>query len=114
MSLAALTYPAPTTGGLDGFFFANLQHHQALIQAVRQSRGVTMELFQIWPVPIGGNMTTWARQHQRQHDVMNSLLGIPSVDLTGLDLKDKKAMDAWYFQHLLQHQAAGQLCGFPI
>lgn len=114
MSLASVLYPGPTARGLDEFFFANFEHHQSIISAIKDTRGVVLEMFQIYPVVSDGDLTTWARQHQRQHDTMNALLGIPGVDLTGIDLKDKKAFDSWAYQHFQQHQAAGQLCGLPI
>lgn len=114
MSLASILYPAPTDQGLEEFFWANSQHHLALIDAVKQTMGVTMELFQIYPVTPGASLSTWEAQHQRQHDVLARVLGVPSTDLTSLDLKDKKAFDAWAFSHFLQHQAAGQLCGMSI
>lgn len=115
MTLAAILYPSPTAQGSEEFFWANYQHHLAIIEAVRQTKGVRLQLFQIFPAPQAGQtMTTWERQHQRQHDTMNALLGIPGVDLTGLDLKDRTKADAWFFTHFLQHQAAGKLCGMPI
>lgn len=116
MSLASILYPSPSDSGLEEFFHANYQHHLAQLAAIKDKFGYSLELFQIWPPPPtkGDRLTTWARQHQRQHDVVNAALGIPGTDLTGLNLDKKKDLDNWMYQHFIQHQAAGQLCGYPI
>lgn len=113
MSLAAILYPAPTAKGLEEFFFANYQHHLAVMGALRQTQDVELELFQIYPVQ-PENMENWLRQHQKQHDFMNAALGIPGTDLTAVDFGNQREFDSWAFQHFLQHQAAGQLSGLPI
>lgn len=114
MSLAALLYPGPTDQGLEEFFFANYQHHLALIDAVQMSKGVLMPLFQIYPVVYSDNISSWEEQHQKQHNLLAQHLGVDSQDLTGIDFNDKSGFDAWVQTHFLQHQAAGQLCGFSI
>jgi hypothetical protein len=113
MSLAAVLYPGPTEHGLEEFFWANYQHHLALIAAVKETHGIVMEQFQIYPPGLDPG-ESWSRQHQRQHDVMNSVLGIPGSDLSAVDFKDKKAFDGWAWNHFQQHVAAAALCGVPV
>jgi len=113
VSLASVLYPGPTDQGLEEFFYANYQHHIALMAALKETMGVELELFQIYPAN-PEDLTTWSRQHQFQHDALNSLLGIPGTDISVVDFKKKDEADAWYWQHFLQHQAAAQLCGKPI
>lgn len=113
MSLASVLYPGPTQHGLEEFFWANYQHHLALIEAVKQTFGTTMEQFQIYPAGLNPG-EEWARQHQRQHDVMNNILGIPGNDLSVVDFKDKKAFDSWAWNHFQMHVAAASLCGLPV
>ncbi len=112
--LATLLYPPPTgEAGLEEFWHANLQHHQAIIGALGRTRGVQLSLFNLYPVT-GEDFKGFLRQHQDQHNAMNAVLGIPSVDLTDLDMDDKKKLDAWLFIHFTQHQVAAQLCGEPV
>lgn len=113
MSLASILYPAPTDQGLEEFFWANFQHHQAIIGALKATRGIILEQFQIYPVS-PNRVDVWLEQHQKQHDTMNRALGIPGADLSSVDFKNKREFDSWIFMHELQHQAAGQLCGQPV
>lgn len=114
MALAAILYPSPTDKGIEEFMFANYQHHLALIDAVKQTQGVIMPLFQIYPVVFSDNISAWEQQHQKQHNLLAQYLGIDSQDLTGIDFQDKTAFDAWVNTHFLMHQAAGQRCGMSI
>lgn len=113
MTLASILYPAPTDKGLEEFFWANFQHHQAIISALKATRGIALEQFQIYPVN-PERIDGWLEQHQKQHNAMNAALGIPGADLSSVDFKNKRELDSWLFAHELQHQAAGQLCGQPI
>lgn len=114
MSLAAILYPSPTEKGLEEFWFSNYQHHLALIDAVKQTQGIIMPLFQIYPVVFSDNIDNFERQHQLQHNLLAQYLGIDSQDITGTDFKDKSAFDAFANVHFLMHQAAGQRCGMSI
>ena len=113
MSLAQILYPPPTPQGMEEWFQAHARHHQAIIFAMRETKGVSLDDLGLYPVN-ATDLDNWLELHQRMHTQMNSALGIPGTDLSGLDLKDKNLLDAWMFQHFLQHQGAGQLCGMAV
>lgn len=113
MSLAQITYPPPTEWGMEEWFQAHARHHEAIVGAVKETFRVQLSSLGLYPVN-PADLTDWLLRHQQMHQEMNSLLNIAGTDLTGLNLKDKNASDAWFFQHFLQHQSAGELCGMSI
>lgn len=113
MSLATILYPSPTASGADEWFHANFQHHQSIVGALKDVRGVILPVYQIFPAN-PQNMQIWLREHQHQHNEMCNALGISGTDLSSVDFRDKKQLDAWYFAHFLEHQAAAAASGLPI
>lgn len=112
MSLAQILFPAPTDQGIDDWFHSHVRHHEAIIKAIQDSRGIQLQMFPIYPVK-DSDLTNWNRAHQSLHTQMNLALQIAGTDLTTLDLKAKDHQN-WFFEHFIQHQAAGQRCGEPI
>ena len=113
MSLASLFYPPPTPAGFEEFAFSNYQHHQAIIDAARTVKNVTLTLYQIWPVN-PRNFQQWLAAHQQQHDDMNALYGVPGSDLTSLDLNDPRQVEAFFLVHASEHRDVAQKSGLPI
>lgn len=116
MSLADLQYPAPTEQGLAEWLHAHVRHHEAIIGALRDNRGISLELLPIFPLDPSNKdqIAVWNRSHQTMHNQMNQALGIAGTDLTALDPTDQKKMDDFLFGHLQQHRDAAQLSGSPI
>lgn len=113
MSLAHLLYPAPTPQGMEEWFFQHHQHHLAILGAMKANKGIELDSFPLYPVNVQ-QLQTWLETHQQMHNAMTEALGISGFDLSGLDLKDKAKSDNWFFQHYLQHQSVGEVCGSPI
>lgn len=108
-----LLFPPPTAQGMEEWFHAHLLHHQAIIDAVAQTKGIQMPLYNIYPVN-EKHMDVWLPVHQQQHNDLAAYLGVPVQDLQGTDFKDRKKREAWFYSHYVQHQIAGQLSGLPI
>lgn len=113
MSLAQILYPSPTPEGMEEWFQSHARHHEAIIVALKDTRGLILDNLGLYPVN-QGDMDDWLERHQQMHTAMTKVTGITGTDLSALDLKDKAKSDAWFFQHFLQHQGVAQLCGQPI
>lgn len=114
MSLAQVQYPPPTPQGMEEWFHAHVRHHEALMDAIFQTRGVRLTMYPIYPVLESKNLDVWHKSHQALHDQMNQLLKVAGTDLEDIDFKDQRKSDNWFFQHYLQHQGAAQECGLPV
>lgn len=113
MSLAQILYPSPTPQGIVEWSFHHLAHHQAILDGISSVFGIKTKLYRIWPMDTQ-NLNDWAYQHQQQHNDFNATLGLGGQDLTVLDYKNQRQMDAFYFSHFSEHQAAAQKLGIPI
>lgn len=113
MSLAAILYPSPTQHGWKEWSWHNFQHHLGIDEGLRVVKGLTPNVYRLWPVE-EHEFRDWLEQHQQAHSVMNQALGISGQDLSGLDLNDKRGRDGWFYQHFIQHQAAAKILGLPI
>lgn len=112
MPLAQIQYPSPTGGGLEEWAWHNFQHHEALIQAVLKVKNIKLTAYRIWPFPKDMN-SDWLEQHQQAHDDLDAALGLNGSDLSSVDYKDKRQLDAWLYQHFVSHQSAASALGLP-
>lgn len=113
MSLTQIQFPAPTPQGFTEWTYQHYLHHQAIISAARSLRNTQLIQYQIWPVN-PQNLDGFLNDHQSMHDEMNALYGVYGNDLSTLDWKDRKAVDAWYFLNWQEHLAVAARCGVPI
>jgi hypothetical protein len=113
MSLPQLLLPAPTPQGFTEWTWTHLNHHKAIIAATLQTKNIQLALYQIWPVN-PENLEGFLLQHQQQHDAMNQVYGVAGNDLSTLDWKNKRAVDAFFFLHFGEHAAVAARCGLPI
>jgi hypothetical protein len=113
MSLAQLLYPPSIQSGWAEWVFANLQHHQAIIDAARQTGKANLILYQIYPFN-SQDPEGWLLQHQSQHDDMNQVYGVNGSDLSTLDFQNKRDVDAWLQLHFYEHQDVASRTGLPI
>ena len=113
MSLEMIQYPPPTPEGFREWAGANWHHHEGIIIGLREKEGIEAPMLRIWPW--SGDFTSdWLQQHQEMHSVMCSALGIPSSDIGSVDYQDKRQLDAFFFQHFIEHQAAASRLGLDI
>lgn len=91
----------------------HFSHHQAINTGIRETRGIDVTLFQIYPFN-PKDAENWLLQHQEQHNIQNAVLNIGGQDLSILDFNDRKAIDAWTYLHWTEHQAAASIIGLGI
>ena len=113
MSLAMIQYPPPTDQGLREWAHANWQHHQGIILGLKSQLNVDTPMLRIWPWS-GKFDDDWLQQHQEMHSNMNGILGIPGADISSVDYKDRRQLDAFFFQHYIEHQSAASRLALSI
>lgn len=113
MSLAMVLFPPPTDNGLHEWSLAHYLHHLAIIAAVKQSKGITLPVYQIWPMSLT-NIDTWLENHQLLHNEMNAVFKNNGNDLSSLDWKDEKQREGFFYLNFQEHRSAGADCGVPI
>jgi hypothetical protein len=84
VSLANVLYPPPTGPSWSVWSLHNYQHHLAIETAVKETMGVTLTPYRIYPAD-QNSFQDWLEQHQRAHTAFCRLLGIQGQDLSGLD-----------------------------
>lgn len=116
MPLPQLQYPPPTENGWKEWSFQHKLHHIALIDAIKEQKGIILNLPLLEPVnpEDESQMQVWARGHQSIHDAMNAIYDVPGFDLQELDMKDRTKKDSWFFSHLELHKSIAALCGQPV
>lgn len=116
MSLAQVLLPAPVPTGMEEWAHAHMQHHVAIITAMRQARGFELPLRQIFPVnwddPV--SISIFLREHQQMHNDFGIILGIQGNDLTNVDFQDQDQRESWFFLNLTQHRSAAEALGQGI
>lgn len=60
---------------------------------------INLTVYQVYPVNLNDPQAvqTFLENNQQAHDDFNGALGLPGVDLEGVDIKDKKQLEAWTF-----------------
>jgi hypothetical protein len=113
MPLPQIIRPPDTPRGFDEWSFHNYAHHQAIIVATEASKNVRLVLYQIWPFNPDAAQN-WLLQHQQQHNDMNAIYHTDGFDLSSVDFRDRRAVEAWMALHYQEHLSVAQRCGFPI
>lgn len=110
--LSALLNVPVTKNDWDIFSFANRNHHDLIRQAIYEQTNGADNLFayQLDPLP-ASEVQEYLSRNQQSHDDMNQVLKLQGVDLEGVDVKDKKQLEAWIYIHWLEHQDAALKLG---
>ena len=112
-SLTQIQFPANTPQGFTEWTYQHYVAHQAIIDAALKVKNVQLIQYQIWPVNID-DIDGFLENHQNMHNQMNQLYGVYGNDLSTLDWKDRRAVDAFYFLNWQEHVAVASRCGLPI
>lgn len=81
-------------------------NHIAIIQAVRDQLGRQLDQLQLYPFPLD-RPEDFLERNQRSHFDVNILLGLTSIDLQDVDLKNRSQLVAWISAH---HQSHYDMC----
>lgn len=108
MSLAALqNYPSTPTEFVV-WSFAHQAHHRDIIRRITELHSENLTSFVLDPFD-PNDMGGWIEHHRIMHEQMDTLLKIPSYDLTGLDWSDREATADWLQKNYYEHSIASQL-----
>lgn len=88
--------------------FSHFQHHLGIIRGLKQVRNVDATLWQIYPFN-PKDKENWLQQHQQLHSDYESVLQIQGNDLSEVDFKNQKELDAWFWLNFVSHRSAAQL-----
>lgn len=103
MSLAdVLTNPQNERQQTD-WYFAHRQHHELVRDQIQKQFKVNLPLYLMDPV-LPTSRKKWLDDHQQMHDDANSILGIPSSDLTTVDFENPLQKDAWTWYNYIEHR----------
>ena len=110
MSIASL-FNVPETGDFwNVWSFANQDHHRIVCDAIFKQKSQFLPLYILDPMPLS-DLSDWGRNHQQAHNDVNSILGTPGFDLTGLDLDNAGQVAAFIRLHATEHQVWAQQLG---
>ena len=84
--------------------------HSAILGAALRQRGVALTDYVLDPINLD-HVEDWLERNQQMHVDMNGVVGSQSVDLTDVDFKDSKQLQAWISIHYLEHQTVEQRFG---
>lgn len=77
-------------------------------QAIQKQKNINLAEYQLYPVDFNKTQDWLTNVQQSQEDI-NSVLGLQSVDLESVDLKDEKQLQSWVnllYQQLYDQSAA--------
>lgn len=111
MSLANI-FVSPRVDELqDVWAFSNQDNHRLIISEIQKQLNLQLSVRQLDPMPFDENLEFWLQKHQQSHNDFTSVLGIEGADLTELNFKDRREIDAWTFLHANEHRLANQILG---
>jgi len=88
---------------LNDFSFSNMDHHRNVIDTIAATKGVSLNVYPLHPIP-SDNWDDWHRLHQQSHNDINGVLGVQGVNLTAVDFNDAEQAASWSRLHLSEHQ----------
>jgi response regulator of citrate/malate metabolism len=92
------------------FSFAHASTHQEIRQAILARYSVVLGDYVLDPINFS-TFQEWLEKVQQTHTEMNGLLGLPSNDLTGLDVQDEGQLAAWIYLNWQEDSAARSALG---
>lgn len=110
MSVANLINPPQSDKDIQTFSFANQDHHNRVSIAIKQAGGATITPQEVDPIAFF-DFERWLERHQQWHNDINSGLGLAGFDLSDLDFKNPKQLNAWVSLHFREHQQWEQATG---
>ncbi len=108
MSLAQLAELPKTPTEWAMWSFAHASFHHDVDQALaRPPYSQTIAEFVL--DPFDPQDSSWAYNHQTNHNARNAILGIQGYDLTSFDFSDERSMLDWINLHFSEEQYAAQV-----
>lgn len=109
MSGLADLYNVPTNDAERAqWAFAHMAHHRDINRRIYELVKIALPEYILDPVN-PDDTGDWEYQHQLMHDNQNQLLGINGQDLTDIDWKDQRILNAWVFLNSSEHYQASNI-----
>lgn len=109
MSGLASLYNVPGTDAERSWWsFAHMAHHRDINARIYLLTKVALPEYILDPINID-DTGQWEYQHQLMHDNQNQVLGIQGQDLTGINWKDMRLLNAWIFLNSNEHYQASNI-----
>lgn len=102
MALATLYNVPSNPDEMNIFSFSNQDEHNKIAAAILSKYNISIPSFILDPIPIS-DMGVWLQQHQLLHNIMNSVTGSNSDDLTDVNFRDQNQLTEWVWIHAQQH-----------
>lgn len=84
------------------YAFSNQEEHQELTEAIQKSLGITVPIISFYPI-IQSSLGAWLWQHQTMHSQLAEVLNVAGNDISQLDFKDTRSIQAWTDLHFNEH-----------
>lgn len=110
MALSTLYNTPENDEQFNVFSFANQDEHNKIAMALVSQYNVEAPSYVIDPIPLQ-DPGTWLEQHQILHNVMNSVTGQASNDLTTVDFSDESQRNEWFWLHAQEHYKVASVLG---
>lgn len=94
----------------DFFSWNHRLSHAAIRSAIQQKYGVVLTDYIIDPMN-SENMSQFLQNNAALHSDMNSVLGLPGIDLLDVNMSDERQVNAWIYYHWQEHFAAETAAG---
>lgn len=109
--LASLLEVPKTPLEFKSWGFSHYISHQNIIDAIFAKTQLHLTRYLIDPIPIEDpkKVEDWLERHQLMHGEMNSVLNLPSQDISTVDFRKPEQMKAWVFLQYEEHLAAQTL-----
>jgi hypothetical protein len=109
MSGLANLYNVPVTDDeRAAWAFSHMVHHRDINAKIYLLIKVALPEYVLDPINVN-DTGQWEYQHQLMHDKQNQILGIQGQDLTGVNWKDQRLLDAWIWINASEHYQASAI-----
>lgn len=102
MTVLSLMNPPTTPQDIASWSFANQDHHNRVTTNAQTLTGALITVRQIDPIAFF-DLQDWLGRHQQWHNDINAALGLAGFDLSDLDFKNQKQLEAWTRLHVQEH-----------
>jgi hypothetical protein len=86
----------------DWFSWNHKLSHDKIRSAILQKYGLSLVDYQIDPFS-STNVQQWLQNNSSLHNDMNTVLGLPGIDLLDVDLSKDNERDSWIWFNYLEH-----------
>lgn len=105
MALSTLYNVPMSDDEFNVFSFSNQDEHNKIAMVIASRYNIQVPSYVLDPIPVADPdaFYVWAEQHQVLHNIMDSIAGVTSNDLTDVDLSDEAQRTEWIWLHAQEH-----------